>query len=216
MATYADLKARIIREMSRDDLLDDHADTLKEHIADACEHYADVRFWFNQVIATATTVANTATLAVPVALRIVDRIAGPYYDLSPVTLDQIENPGTWASPGALSSYTYIDGQLQFFPLPDAAYALTIYGIKQIDVPTADATSNAWTNEAASLIASHTRFTLWRDVFRNSAAAEMASGAVQQTYGKLRRETDRRLRTRLTAQLTRPNGRSVRMGCLDRL
>lgn len=221
MATYADLKARIVREMVRDDLLDDLADTLTEHVADACNEYSDVRFWFNQTVQQVSTVADITTVAVPVAMRIIDRVAGPYGDLTPMILRQFPNDGIFPQTGLPTYYTYLDGPLSndatltFNVTPDDAYSLTLYGLSQIAAPVDDEDSNAWTNEAQALIASHVRMTLYRDQFRDPEGEASAGRAVQSNLNKLKRETDRRLRTRLAAQLVAPNGQSVRRSFMDR-
>lgn len=218
LPTYADLKNRIVKETNRDDLLDDLADILAIHIRRAVNTYADKRFWFNQVIQPLVTVAGSRTLAMPVSMRIIDRIAGPDTDLSPVTLNEFPDYGQFAAEtrGLPSAYTYINGELRFNAIPDQAYALTAYGVLQVDMPTDDIDSNIWTNEAQDLIASHTRMTLYRDVFRDRDGAIDAANAVQMDLEALVTGTQRRTNTRPIARLVAPNGQPVRRAYLDRL
>ena len=214
MATYADLKQRIAREMSRDDLLDDLLPTLEQHIYEACEEYASTRFWFNQSVVSVDTVADVNTVAT--AMRVVDRVAGPYVNLTPLMMDDMVHDGALGTQtGIPASFAYYDGGLTLYPTPDDAYGLTIYGVKQIEPPTDDADSNEWTNEAQGLISAHTRMTLYRDQFRDTEGAVMASAAVQEQKNRLRRETDRKLRRRPYAQLVDAGGQSVRRSWLDR-
>lgn len=218
MATYSDLKTRIAREMVRDDLLDDPATAslLATHIRDAIEEFADMRFWFNQSVQSVVTTSGVQSVAVPAPMRIVDRVAGPYCDLTPVILREITDAGDLPRSGYPTSYTYLDEALRLDPVPDAAYELTLYGIAQIDAPSADGDSSVWTNEAQALIAAQTRLTLYRDLIFDDGRAALAALAAQTHLAKLRRETDRRLRTRLAARLVAPNGQSVRKAFLDRL
>ena len=216
MATYADLKARIIKETERQDLSDDLADILAIHIADAIEEYADTRFWFNQVVQSVSTVADAQSVAIPAAVRIVDRIAGPYGDLAPAILGQFTDDGDLDWTGSPTSYTYVDGDLRLFPIPNEAYALTVYGVAEVAAPTADADSSVWTNEAQALIAAHTRMTLMRDQFRDESGAALAANAVSMHLNRLRRGSDLRLRKRPVARLVGPTGQSVRMAWLDSL
>lgn len=218
LPTYADLKNRIVKETNRDDLLDDLADILALHIGDAIDEYAGMRFWFNQVIQPLVTVAGSRTLVMPVSLRIIDRIAGPYTDLSPVTLNEFPDYGEYAAEtrGLPSTYAYINGELRFNTIPDQAYNLIAYGVLQADMPSIDIDSNIWTVEAQALIAAHTRMTLYRDQFRDQDGAAMAANAVQMQLDRLRRETQRRTNTRPVARLVGPNGQSVRRAYLDRL
>lgn len=218
LPTYADLKNRIVKETNRDDLLDDLADILEIHISDAIDEYAGMRFWFNQVIQPLVTVSGSRTLAVPVSMRIIDRIAGPYTDLSPVTLNEFPDYGQFAAEtrGLPSTYAYMNGELRFNAIPDQAYALTAYGLLQVDAPTVDIDANIWTNEAQALIASHTRMTLYRDQFRDQEGAALAANATEMHLSRLKRETQRRTNTRPIARLVAPNGQSVRRAYLDRL
>lgn len=215
MATYTDLKTRVITETSRDDLSDDLATLLDEHIAEACAYYSDMRFWFNQAVVSVSTVATEQDLVIPVSMRIVDRVAGPYGDLTPAILSEFTDAGATPRSGTPTSYTWLDGNLRFDPVPDDTYDLTVYGLSQIDPPSLGADSNVWTNEAQGLIVAHTKLTLFTDIFRDQGGAALAATAVSRQRDKLRRETDRRLRTRLSAQLTRPNGQPVRTYQTDR-
>lgn len=218
MATYSDLKKRIITETRRDDLRDDPdtASLLNTHVREACEEFADMRFWFNQSIQTVVTTAGMDRVDVPSPVRIVDRVAGPYCDLTPVILREFTDAGDFPRSGYPTSYTYFNQALVFDPVPDASYQLTLYGIANIPAPSADGDSSVWTNEAQALIAAQTRFTLYRDVFFDDARGALAASAAQTHLAKLRRETDRRLRTRLVARLVAPNGQPVHQTHLDRL
>jgi len=217
MATYADLKTRIITEMTKDNLgTGEELETVfATHIADAIDEYSDVRFWFNQTIVTTATVANTNTLAVPATIDTIDRVEGPYGDLDAVELAEFQG-NSLIGAGYPLGYAFVDGAIRFSPTPDAVYALTIYGVKKIAAPTADSDSNAWTNEAQGLIAARTRFTLYRDVYRDPIASQMAVGAIQEHLAKLKRKTDRRIAKRPVARLVGNNGQPVRRGYLDRL
>jgi len=216
MATYADLKQRIVTEMSRDDLADDLATLLAQHIAETCDFYSDMRFWFNQIVEPIVTVSGDSEVAVPATVRIVDRVAGPYGDLTPVTLTKFTDAGETTRSGTPTSYTWLSGNLRFDPVPDDAIDMTIYGIAQIDAPANDADSNAWTNEAAGLIVNHTKMTLYSGQLRDAGGASAAADAVRWHLDQLKRKTTRRLYTRPVAQLVRPNGQPVRVGYLDRL
>lgn len=193
MATLTELKTRIIAETNREDLEDTLATQLQTHIARACEYYADTRFWFNAIATTATTTANTRTLAIPSGVRRIDRLTIPAYyrDIHEVTLEGLDDSDIYGVP---DWYCYYNDSLRFYPIPDAAYTLGIYGLAQVDAPTGASDTNAWTNEAFDLICAHTRFTLYRDQFRDPDGAQLAKGAVADALARLQRETARRLET----------------------
>lgn len=201
MATLADLKAIIIAEMNRDDLEADLADVLQQHIEDACEYYSDTKFWFNSVLTTATTTADVATVTIPSTVRIVERVTIPAYDteLRERTLAMLPETTTSAIP---SHYAYYNDSLRFYPTPDATYTLNIYGVSKVAAPTLDADTSIWTNEASRLVRAHVRMTLYRDVFLDPDAAQMAMGAIGENLARLQRETGRRLSHRLA---TLPGG-----------
>lgn len=199
MADLADLKARIVAEMARDDLETDIPDVLLTHIQDACEFYADTKFWFNSILTTVTTTANVQTVAIPASVRIIERITIPAYDRELRERTMVGLAET-LSPTIPSDYTYYNDSIRFWPTPDAAYTLNIYGLAQVDAPAVDADDNIWTNQAAQLIAAHTRMTLSRDVFRDPDGTQLAQGAITDWRTRLRRETARRLRTPLRSTM----------------
>jgi hypothetical protein len=214
MATYADLKQRIIAEMNRDDLTGELAPIFAQHIADAIDEYADMRFWFNQSIVSATTTAGSSSLALPASIDTIDRIEGPGGDLNPIDLAEFQ--GSITDTGYPSGYTYVDGAIRFSPTPREAWPLTIYGTKRIAAPLFDTDSNAWTNEAQGLISASTRLTLYRDVFRDPEGSQMAAGAVQKQLAKLQRKSSRRIQPRLVARLVGNDRQPLRTTWLDRL
>jgi len=197
MATYAELKTRIVTEMVRSDLDDTLATQLATHIARACEYFSDERFWFNAIVTTTPTVSGTATVSVPATVRRVDRVSIPALgtDLREVALSALDDGDTQAMP---SEYAYSGDSLQFYPIPDQAYTLRLVGIAQINAPSDDTDENAWTDEAQDLIVARTKMTLFRDQFRDPEGAQMAMGAVQEALARLKRETARRLETPLRA------------------
>ena len=196
MTTLADLKTRIIAEMVRDDLSDDLAAQLLIHIQRACEYYADEKFWFNSIITSAVTVAGTSTVNVPATMRRVDRVAIPAYytdDLIEVTLNDLHTDTTQSIP---RGYAYYNDALKFYPIPDAVYTLSLYGLAQVAAPAVDADTSIWTNEAQDLIVARTKMTLFRSQFRDPEGTQLAIAETQEVFSKLKRETAKRLETKL--------------------
>lgn len=195
MATYLELRTRIITELARDDLEDDLATTLVKHCERACEYYADRKFWFNSVITTATTSANTATVTIPSGVRVIERVTVPAYDveLREVTLTGLGDDTVYALP---DRYSYYNDTIRFYPIPDQAYTLNIYSISQVDAPSDDGDTNIWTTEAEDLIVGHVKATLARSVFRDPEGYQLFAGERQDALARLRRETAKRLETPL--------------------
>lgn len=200
MATLADLKDRIIAETVRDDLSDDLAGQLLIHIQRACEYYSDERFWFNALIGSVSTVASTQTVDVPATFRRVDRVTIPAYDkeLIEVTLNDL---GIYPHETVPNGYAYYNDQLRLYPTPDAVYSLELTGLAQIDAPALDADTSVWTNEAQDLIVARTKMTLYRGQFRDPEGTQLAIAETQEAFAKLKRETAKRLETKLRPRVS---------------
>lgn len=196
MATLADLKTRIVTEMSRDDLSGDLAAQLLLHIQRACEFFADERFWFNAIVTTVATTANAAEVTIPATVRTVDGVTIPALNvtLQALPLDEIEALQTQA--GQPRAYAYYNDQLTLYPTPGSVYTLRITGTKQIDAPAVDADTSVWTNEAQDLICGRASYTLYRSQFRDPEGAALALGATQEARDRILRETTKRLKVPL--------------------
>lgn len=210
MTTLSDLKTRIIAEMVRDDLSDDLAGQLLIHIQRACEYYADEKFWFNSLVASAVTVAGTQTVAVPSTMRRVDRVTIPAYtdELVEVTLNDLDIGTVQSVP---RGYAYYNDTLKFYPIPDAVYTLELTGLSKVAAPAVDADTSIWTNEAQDLIVARTKMTLYRGQFRDPEGTQLALGEVQDVFNKLKRETARRLETKLRPRYASRRGFDINTG-----
>lgn len=195
MTTLADIKTRIIAETQRDDLSDTLADQLLIHIQKACRYYQNEKFWFNSIIDDAVTVAGTATVNVPATMRRVDRVTIPAYDtdLIEVTLADLGIDTVQSVP---RGYAYYNDALKLYPIPDAVYTLELTGLADVDAPAVDADTSIWTNEAADLIVARAKMTLYRDQFRDPEGTQLAQADVQEVFAQLKRETAKRLETKL--------------------
>ena len=212
MATFAEIKARIVTELVRDDLEDDLASQLTLHIQRACEYFADERFWFNAYVGTVSTVGGQQTVTVPADCRRVERVSVPasQVDVREVLLSDIPD---WTASSVPQLYAYDNDTLYFHPTPDAVYSLRLVGTKQIDAPVDDTDENEWTVEAQDLIVARAKMTLLRDQFRDPQGVEMAMGATQEALQRLKRETARRLAVPLRPRYPRPASNfNINTGC----
>jgi hypothetical protein len=196
MPTLAELKARIIAETNRDDMSagGELEAVLAETIARAIEHHADETFWFNRTVATASTSASAATVAMPAELRIALAVSCDGAPLRKVAAETIE---ALAGSGRPILWAEDDGAIRLWPAPDAAYALSLSGIAELGAP---ASTNEWTDQGYDLIAARTRLLLYRDTLRDLDGARLAAEAEEEALGRLRRETRRRGRTALGSDL----------------
>ncbi len=186
MATLGDLKTRIILETDRDDMGSggEAEGALTNAISRAIEFYSGKEFWFNRGSGSGSTTGAVAYIARPAAVRIVKTVSYLGQPLPKVPLDQIEYR---TETGLPTRWADNEGNIQFWPIPDAVYALSVYGIAQVDAPTTDGQTTIWTVEAYDLIVARVRLLLYRDVFRDTEAAQLAKGAEDEELSNLRRE-----------------------------
>jgi hypothetical protein len=201
MATLGDLKTRVVTETIRDDLLDDLADQLTLAISRAIEFYQGERFWFNTGAVSAT--ATGSVLAMPATMRVVDDIAlAGGCLLSKFPLRDLLGAQCSGVPSKWAEYA---GGFYLWPTPGSSTDLTLYGVQYIEPPADDDDETVWTNEAYDLIAAHTRFILYRDIFFDKARAELAKAAIDEAVGRLKQETARRADTPLRMPAGMPIG-----------
>lgn len=198
MATYLDLRTRIITETSRDDLLDVLADQLVTHIAQAIEHHAGKRFWFNEGILASVCVIGNQYANKPSGMREVDRVTvsvgGSPRPMKPRSLVYIDDLAAVSSAGQPTDYAETGDQIRVYPTPNLAFPLGFIGIVDLTPLEADSDSNAWTNQGYDLITSRAKFTLYRDQFKDATGAQLAQSAETEALTKLRGETARRMST----------------------
>lgn len=192
MATLGDLKARIADELLKRNL----STQIAQHIARAIEFYAGRRFWFNTGTMTGAPVApdGDGYVPLPTGTRIIDSIRVGRNVLRPRDAAQIDE---WLSNGSAAAsepydYAAVGDRVRLYPVPLGAVALVVVGTFDLPALTSDVSSNAWTNEAADLIAARARMTLYRDVLRNADGVALAKDAIREAEEDLDMKTMRRL------------------------
>lgn len=193
MADLATLKSRIASEIHRSDLTDEIAYA----ISDAVKHYQSKRFAFNQTRGTLTTVSGTEfyddltdvasidsiTLNINARKTVLDQWS--YGEMERIATTTNTNNQPWA-------WSWYDEQIRLYPVPDAAYTLTVSYIQKIDVPSSDSSSNIWTNQAEELIRHAAKKRLYRDVTMDDANAIKAEAAEQEQLARLLKDTNRQV------------------------
>jgi len=195
MATLGQLKTRIRLETNRDDIAPggEAEQALGDAIASAIGYYSQERFWFNRASGTVTATPSSGTAALPVGMLIADAVARDGCDLIKVPLEEIERKTETGWP---SHWAENEGQIQFWPIPDAAYVFTVTGVADIGVPSLDGDSNAWTTTGYDLIDARARIILYRDYWRDPEGAQIAAIAEMDALSNLRKHSRARDKTRL--------------------
>lgn len=196
MSSLGDLKARIIAETNRDDLLDDLSGALSAVINQAIEFYSTSRFWFNELRTTSSTIPGNEYISYPAGIRFLDGVyllvGGVRYDMRAQTPEYIE--GMYSTPifGQPTDYTSYLTQLRLWPTPTISYVVVWFGVADVlPALTDDGSSNYWTNEAQDLIVACAEKYLYRDYWKDPRW-ENAAAAEDEAYRALKGKTNRRL------------------------
>lgn len=208
MATLGDLKARIIQETNRDDLVDDMASALANVIAKSIEQYAAIRWWFNERRITISTVAGIGSVLWPAdatnSLRVIDVLTldltgGNRWPLAARSVDEweaITQPA--ATGGQPTDYLVENTLIRLWPVPNQVWNLGLRGLFDVTpIVSADTDSNFWTNQGADLITAQAKMRLYRDYLSATTQdPRFANAALQEAdaYTRLRSESTRRTAT----------------------
>ena len=215
MATLTALYTRIILDLNRDDMGSggDLEQAKIDAVADAVEFYSDEQFWFNRASGTASTVASTATVALPTGVRLPTVVSYLGEPLRQVPLDRISEVYNATTPLTGRPYWWAEdeGLIRLYPTPNAVYALSVYGLASTGVPAAGGDTNIWTTEALPLILARAKKILLRGPLRDPEGAALMAQAEDEALTKLRRETRRRGRSTLSTDLPAATGFNINTG-----
>lgn len=193
MTTLAILKARIADELLRTDL----TSQIGYAIADAVALYQKRRFRFTQHRSTFATVAGTEFYAAPTipsdivqidSLRLT--VNGRQVVMTEWGYGELEaiatTTNTQAQPVAWAWYA---DQIRLYPVPDAAYTVTLSYQRAIAAPTLDTDSNVWTTDAANLIRHAAKRIIATDVLMSTNDAAMYAQSEGLEYRRLVKEAN---------------------------
>lgn len=210
MATLGAMKARIARETTRDDLLDNGA--IAEEITSAINFYRAERFWFNEKrtqLVFNTVVGQTdygaATAADIAHILRIDYVTASWPGDGAITIGYcspldmeilLSNPPLSAA--RPYRYSYYEQTLRLYPEPDRIYPVRVAGVFRVNPPATDVEAgNPWMTEAEELIRSRAK----RNLYMNSMiGTEAAQGTAmraleEEALSRLKRETSSRTQVR---------------------
>lgn len=174
MATLAVLKARIADELARADL----STQIGRAITSAIAHHERRRFYWNEAVATFSTVAaqeyySTAALADIATLARIDSLRvtvnSGMYPLTARSVEWMEfySSGT-PSTGDPTDYCYHSQRIRLYPVPAAVRTMTLVYVKRLAALTSDTQNNAWTDDGEELIRTRAKVDLLENVIREEA------------------------------------------------
>lgn len=153
MATYKDLQDRIALDYLNRMTL---SNEVKRAIQNSIKTYEATRYWFNEASTATATTAAVSFINIPSDFLTLDRlevtIASADYELSRRDFNWIRDMNVTRDQNQPTDFAYHGDRFELAAIPDSAYSVTCYYIRTLPVLSADADTNAWTNEAANLIA----------------------------------------------------------------
>lgn len=206
MSTYVDLRNRIIDEMTNDGALT--TTQVNYAIADAIKKYERRPFWFNQAISTFSTVSNQeyytsvdladiSTMVQIVSMTVTNSsVKGPVRAVSYQDIDDLQDGSVISIP---RMFAYFTESIRLYPIPDAVYTVTISFIERFAALSADADTNAWTNEAEDLIRAAAKRFVAINYFHADDIAARVGVLEAEALGSLMAE-DRRRRPNTTLRV----------------
>lgn len=162
MATFAQIKAKISgRLLDPNNTAVSSADVASS-INDAIRYWKSTEFWFNSAVSQQTMTAQDGTIPLPSDFFVPATQTGAFsveyseqrYILRKVS--KLEYNATWMGNGygIPQIYARIGQDYECYPLPDRAYTVNVYYLKDYDDLVNDGDTNDFTNNADRLI------TLW--------------------------------------------------------
>lgn len=198
MSTLGIMKARIARDIFRDDL----TDTIADEITSAIAFYQRERFWFNE---TRLLLFNTAqgqefydstTLASIPNLLEIDYVqvsqAGRPYSLDMASAEDLDILTGLPTSGVPTLFSYYQGALRLYPAPNGVYPVRIAAVVRYPGPAADdEPDNHWMTDAAELIRARAKRNIYLHSLGDQEMTAMMKSAEDEALTSLRAESSRR-------------------------
>lgn len=176
MSDFGTMQARIADELLRSNI----GAAISKAIKTAIANWENTRFAFNENDWTRNTVASTEAYGFPSDLAIIDDIvitvSGTRYRLKPVHHTWLNSVSlTTSATGQPGYYAKHNRQFRLYPIPDAVYALKLYGVERFDALVDADDTNAWMTEGEELIRQRAKAIVRIDHLDEPGARQEAMG-----------------------------------------
>lgn len=197
MATYEQVQDRINNEfLDRSDLTAETKTAIKATI----RHYERKRFPFNESSTAFATSASVSATTLSTAFFSVDYVrlfyqASASYELTKCAMGDLLNMRAGAiAQGMPTHYALYGLNIEYFPIPDSAWTVTVHGIHQLSALSASSDTNDWLSAAEDLIVYGATKLVWANVLRNKEEAANFQVLEEDAYNVLQEATEQRLAT----------------------
>jgi hypothetical protein len=188
------MRNRIADELANDG--DITAAQINNAIKDSIKDYEADGFWFNQKVATFSTVAaqelyGAAALAdIPNMVRI-SSMRIPLTDgigsIEGVANETIEDVQDGSVTGTPRLYSRFQNQIRLYPIPDAVQSIKVSYIYKLAELSADGDDNAWTSDCEELIRQAAKKRLCANILLSDEMAARYAVFEKQAYDGVRKE-----------------------------
>jgi hypothetical protein len=190
MATYTELQTTIASELSRTDLTTE----IQAAIQSAIRHYQRKLVLFGQETQSISTVDGTMEYSLASDFLAFERVEitvnGDNKRLTEVAFDELASLNYSGDTGEPMKFCYRDYKIQFYPVPDDAYTVTISYWKQPAAPVNASDETVWTLDAIDLIRHRAKYDLASNKIRDDRAASTYKMHEDETYGGMVIQRDR--------------------------
>lgn len=201
MSTINAMENKIKSDINRSDLTSQISTAINRAIR---YYYNSDNFYFNETTATFDTVSgqkiyentDSGTGITDIAEILMVKIAinaSTLIELTPRTFQYLEQLDVNSNPGQPFDYAYYNQNFYIYPIPDAAYTVTVYYNKEYSDLSGN-NSNDFTTDAEDLIEARARWLLYMHVIRDSEAAAMSKAEEKDALQALRISTARKTST----------------------
>lgn len=155
-------------------------------------------FWFNETTGTFSTVASQLAYGsadgVPTDILKREDVtitinSSDIVTLTPRTLDYVLERNISNVTGTPTDYAFFQNKFYIYPVPDAAYTITVY-YKKSYAELTSSDNNDFTDNAEDLLEARASWWIYHKLLRNEEAAASAKAEELEALGALQNETRR--------------------------
>lgn len=196
-ATYLQLQQQIAMELGdRTQLLPSATgiwSPIKNAIQTAIAKWEREPFYFNEVYTASFfstvntqefyTSSDAAAIATTVEIkRLHVTISGGRYSLIQRDWDFLEDIAVSATAGKPTDFAYFAQRIRLYPIPDAAYVVSLSGTSRLTALSADADTNGWTQDGFDLIKAEAKLILASEYLHDAPLALAMMSAIHGSPG----------------------------------
>lgn len=199
MPTYIDIVVRV-----QTDLLNrtTYSDQVKRAILSTIRRRERERFWFNETATALTAVVSQDYIAKPSNFLFLDRLEvvenSNTTALIEKDLDFIRNINQNDSTNLPVYFTQYQNRFILANIPNSAYAINCFYVKQLPVLSADSDTNGWLSAAEDVIVYGAAKQVWAMTIRNASAAAVCAQMEAEALSELRQMRDQTQQMRIKA------------------